>query len=114
MSQKFENAKELIGSEMGMYDSATGETVIADKCIDLTGFCPKSKQVIVKYANVKRGRVAQIINLYEKCDDIGVCVHYHINELTKESLAKDSVFENLSSSLGCSSLLLAKLIFAKS
>ena len=101
------------GSSLGLYDnnSKNGKSVIADKVIDVTPLCPKIKQCVIKYANVTRGRIAQICDWYEKGKDLGMCVHYHINEMTPETLAEDVVFAQRARVMGADALKLSKIIF---
>lgn len=105
--------KELIKAELGLYDnnSENESSVTADKIIDVTAICPKSARAIIKYANVKRGRIAQINNWYKKDVDMGTSVHYHINEMTTHSLALDEVFERTARVMGADPLTLSRLIF---
>lgn len=106
--------KDLIGSELGLYDnnSDNHSSVLADHVIDVTAICSNSARCIIKYANVKRGRIAQINNWYEQDKDLGSSVHYHINEMTPHELALDSVFTSTSRSMRVDPLVLAKIIFA--
>jgi hypothetical protein len=103
--------KEFKNSEMGMYDSATGKTVRAKKVIDLITKRDFEGQAVVKYANVKRGLIAQICQWYEKGKDLGMTVHYHINEMTMESLAADCVFEPHAKMIGYKPIDLARIIY---
>jgi hypothetical protein len=107
---------QFIGSELGLYDnnSPDHKSVIADKVIDVTDLCRDSKQVIVKYANVVRGRLAQICNLYEPGKDLGMTVHYHISQMSIADLAHDEVFVSHARSWGAVPYLLAKEIFSNS
>lgn len=108
-----ETLKTLKGSPLGLYDNnSTEETsVVADKVIDVTSMCPESRQCVIKYANVTRGRIAQICDFYEKGKDLGVCVHYHINEMTPVELAEDVVFASSAKMMGANNYDLAKIIF---
>lgn len=104
---------ELIGSGLGLYDSRSSEggSVVAYKVIDVTDICPNETQVVIKYANVTRGRIAQICTWYERGKDLGMCVHYHINEMTPETLASDEVFNRHATMFGVRPIKLSKVIF---
>lgn len=103
---------EFVGSKMGLYDWSPSGSIplLADKAIDVTYLCPDSKQCIIKYVNSVNGRLAQIIDCYEKGEDVGVFVHYSINGVKPENLAKDCVFEKRASIMGANALELAKTI----
>lgn len=103
--------KEFNNSEMGLYDSATGKTVYATKVIDLITKRNFEGQAVIKYTNVKRGLIAQICQWYEKGKDLGMTVHYHINEMTPESLADDSVFDTHAKMIGYKPIDLARIIY---
>ena len=100
-----------IKKAMSMYDSQTGKTLFAQKIVDLSEYCPESKQCIIKYTKVHRGLIAQINNLYQKGKDLGSSVHYFISEMSIAELAADVVFERLSKRMGCEVTILSNLIF---
>lgn len=79
-------------SELGLYDSDTGKTIYAYKAVDLTHLTPSSDQVIIKYAKAKQGLIAQIVDLYKKEEDMGITVHYFLNETSAKKLSEDEVF----------------------
>jgi hypothetical protein len=105
--------KELVGSPLGLYDSGSlnTESVTAEKVIDVTDICPKAKKVVIKYAKVTRGRIAQICNWYEAEKDFGSTLHYHINEMTVSDLANDEVFRRTAEGMGAIPPILASVIF---
>lgn len=98
-------------SPMGLYDSDTGKSLKAYKAVDLTYLCPGSKQFIVKYAKAKRGLIAQINDLYEPGNDLGVQVHYFLNETSAKKLSQDKVFEIRANIAGCDPYTLAVEIY---
>ena len=105
----------VVGSaspELGLYDSRTGGSVIAYRMFDATGMCPGSKRCVIKYADVARGRIAQICDWYEADKDLGATVHYHINEMTPKELAEDVVFARQARVMAVEADVLAKSIFA--
>lgn len=109
--EKLKVLKSFKRSELGMYDSGNGKSVKAYKVVDVTPLCKKSKQCVIKYANVIRGVIAQICDWSEPGKDLGVTVHYHINEMTAEKLAADEVFQSRALSMGALPFKLAQAIF---
>jgi len=103
----------LKGSSLGLYDSndAGFSTVKAYKVIDITSYCKVEnlEQVIIKYAKVKRGTIAQLSYGSNSCSTF---VHYHINEFTRKSLAQDIVFQQRGNILQIPSLTLSNLIYS--
>jgi len=104
----------VVGSaslELGLYDSRTGGSVTAYSMFDATGMCPGSKRCVIKYADVARGRIAQICDWYKADRDLGTTVHYHINEMTVKELAQDEVFARHAKMMAVEANVLAKSIF---
>lgn len=104
----------VVGSaspELGLYDSRNGNSVTAYKMFDATSLCTDSERCVIKYADVTRGRIAQICDWYKPDYDLGVNVHYHINEMTVEELANDEVFACQCRVMGADAITLAKAIF---
>ena len=97
--------------DLGLYDSANGKNVKAYKIVDATNLCSNSKKCVIKYANVIRGTIAQICDWYESKKDLGVCLHYHINEMTPDELINDDVFKIRCSLIGADPNMLAQFIF---
>ncbi len=81
-------------SPLGLYDnnSETGNSVLAYKVIDVTELLTDVEQVVIKYAKVTRGTIAQICDWYEKGKDLGLTIHWHIDNITPEQLANDEAF----------------------
>jgi hypothetical protein len=96
-------------SSLGLYDSANGQTVTADKVVDISYLCKRSKQVILKFANAERGRIVQICDLYETGVDMGMTIHYFVNEMTREQFENELKLR--ASILGCESTDLVQVIF---
>lgn len=105
------NVVGIANSELGLYDSRSGNSVTAYKMFDATSLCNDSKRCVIKYADVVRGRIAQINDWYEADTDLGTCVHYHINEMSVEGLANDQVFARQCRVMGAMPLVLAQAIF---
>lgn len=109
------DAPDLVGSSLGLYDnrSANEDSVLAIKAIDVTAMCPNAARCVIKYARVTRGLIAQICQAYEKGSDLGLTVHWHINEMQAKDLAADPVFFRHATSMGvCYPYDLAVVIFA--
>lgn len=111
---KVKEMPELVGKEMGLYDSANGATLYTDTAIDVTDWCPNAKQIVIKYTNAAGGRIAQICNWYKEGVDFGAIVHYFISEMTPIQLANDSVFESHARMFGVDPLLFSVVIFENS
>jgi len=82
--------KSIQKSSMGLYDSQTLKDVNSFKVIDATDLCPKTEQIIIKYGKAKRGLIAQVVDLYAKEKDSGMCVHYFLGETSAYLLSEDS------------------------
>ncbi len=87
--EKFKN------SSMGLYDnnSETQDSVLAYKVIDVTELLTDVEQVVIKYAKVTKGTIAQICDWYRKDEDLGTTIHWHIDGLTPYQLANDEPFK---------------------
>jgi hypothetical protein len=91
---------DFVKHELGLYDSSSGESIVAYKIIDATVLCPLSKRCVIKYAIDSIGKVAQINEWYDRDVDLGSSVHYHINNLTVHELSTDLVFMSFANKLG--------------
>ncbi len=100
-----------INPEMGLYDSGNGQTVKAYRFVDMSNLCPMAPRLLVKYADVVRGRIAQLCQWYEADKDVGITLHYHISLMTADELAKDEVFERTAIQVGAVPLALAQEIY---
>lgn len=100
-----------INPEMGLYDSVNAQTVKAYRFVDMSNLCHKAPRLLVKYADVTRGRIAQLCHWYEADEDLGSTVHYHISLMTADELAKDEVFERTAIVVGADPLALAQEIY---
>ncbi len=90
---------------MGLYDSATNETVYCDKVLVV------SKNCKVRYGSVKRGRIGQVVSLRPD-GGAGSMVHYHLNECSASYLWNDEVFKRFASMLELDPMELAIKIIA--
>lgn len=107
--KKMEILEKYKGSSLGMYDnnSQTQNSVLAYKVIDVTELLTDVEQVVIKYAKVTRGTIAQICDWYKKGTDLGLTIHWHIDHMTPEQLANDEVFN-----LRCKIFEVDALVFA--
>lgn len=108
---KLKLLKQRKWQDLGLYDSANGHSVLAYKVIDISTECKESAQVVIRYAKVERGTIAQILDAYTKGSTLGVLVHYHISEMSQHELENDGVFVNRASCMGIDRTHLAQIIF---
>lgn len=97
--------------ELNLFDSVTDKSVLAYKIVDASMLCPESATCVIKYADATRGRIAQICDWYDAKTDIGVNVHYHLNDSNPLQLSKDEVFVRRCSIMGANPTELASFIF---
>lgn len=72
----------------GLYDSATGDGLKAEKVVDVTGDCAGGgERVLVLYTTAKRGRIAQIAYPYPGEEYMGAHIHFFIDEPPCDSFA---------------------------
>jgi len=104
---------EYTGSSLGLYDSADPSvSITATKVVDASELCRDTERCVIKYASAIRGLIAQICDWYEKGRDLGATVHYFLDEMTPEKLARDEVFESCAENMGADPLELAEAIYA--
>lgn len=103
--------KTLQKSSVGLFDSDTNKSLKAYKAIDITDMCTDCEQLIIKYCKAKRGLIAQLSNLYEKEKDLGIQVHYFLNEKSAKTLSEDEVFKRMAKNCGCDAWELALTIY---
>lgn len=95
--------------ELRLYDSETGESVMACKIVDATHLCADSKRCVIKYAHAKRGVIFQICDWYEADKDLGTTVHYFLNEMSIEECVVELAVR--SAILGVNSIELTTFIY---
>jgi len=105
------DVQQVAKKEMGLYDSATGDSVLATKIVDATEFCRESKRCVIKYGEVKRGALFQICDWYEANEDMGATIHYFLDEQTPEQLSQCGGFELRAFLVGIHPLKLAEFIY---
>lgn len=96
---------------LDLYDSDNGKTIKSYKIVDATYLCKDSKRCVIKYADCTRGRIAQICDWYQSDYDLGVSLHFFINEMTFNELKKDTVFIRRCKVMECDPYCLAKFIY---
>lgn len=64
-----------------LYDSATGDSLIAERVVDITADCPKGERTILLFTRAKRGRIVQVNWPYENEKFMGARIHYFVDEL---------------------------------
>lgn len=97
--------------ELGLYDSANGKSIKAYKIADATTLTKESERCVIKYALAVRGVIAQICDWYKSDRDLGTTVHYFIDEMSVDELAKDEVFERHCRVMDAHALTLAHFIY---
>jgi hypothetical protein len=98
------------GNSIGLYDSATGESLVTRKAVDVTDDCPSGERTILLYTQAKRGPIVQICNPYEdEPAKMGMHVHFFIDELDRDNEIGE-VFASHASRLGHSAKSLLKLV----
>ena len=76
----------------GMYDSANGVSLVAERVVDITEDCPSGERTILLYTSAKRGPIVQIAHPYEGRKYMGPHIHFFINELGDEVAPRDDTF----------------------
>ena len=76
---------------VGLYDSDTGESLTAEKVVDVTEEC--GERTIFLYTRAKRGRIVQIVHPYEGEKYMGSHTHFFIDELSR--CDTDDTFQRL-------------------
>ena len=59
--------------DMGLYDSATGATLVPDKVVDITDLQTDRERVLLVYTKAERGRIVQLHR-------DGARIHYFLDE----------------------------------
>lgn len=65
----------------GLYDSDTGESLVAEKVVDATAACPSGERTILLYTRAKRGRIVQIVHPFTGEKYRGSHIHFFVDEL---------------------------------
>lgn len=107
-------AEGLIGSTMGLYDRTKNESIVAYKAIDVSDICPNETRVVIKYAKVTLGTIAQICSFYKKDVDLGITLHYDISLFKKEEWLTFPTFINMCKVMGANASELVEVIYANS
>jgi len=101
----------------GLYDSATGESCVTEKVVDVTEDCPRASdkdRCVFLYTRAKRGRIVQMARPYKDEKYMGMHIHFFVDELDHEMhvAPRDDTFGSLASQLGFSKPALRSLIEA--
>lgn len=76
----------------GLYDSANGVSLVAERVVDITEDCPSGERTVLLYTTAKRGPVVQIAHPYPNRKYFGSRIHFFINELGDEVAPRDDTF----------------------
>lgn len=103
----------LVGSELGFYDSYDPQwkPVVAVKVVDITAFCPKAIQAVLKYAQTANGPLVQLNHWREKGKDGGECTYYFYEKKGQKELADAVFFQMFANWWGIEPQELARLVF---
>lgn len=63
-----------------LFDSDTGDSLTAEKVVDITDIVPNGERTLLLFTRAKRGRIVQIAYPYEGHAYLGAYVHYFIDE----------------------------------
>jgi len=92
--------------KIGLFDSATDESLSTLKAVDITEDCPgvKKGEVLLLFTKAQRGRIAQIND--------GSKIHFFVEELDKEMKAapRDDTFGSTAKRLGLNKTQLRSII----
>lgn len=104
---------EFVGSPLGFYDSGDPKwrPVVAVKVVDITAFCPKTVQAVLKYAQTARGPLVQLNKWWEKGKDKGECTEYFYEKMGQKELADATFFRMFANWWGIEPKELARLVF---
>lgn len=85
----------------GLYDSATGEGLVAEKVVDVTDDVHNERTVLL-YTSAKRGRIVQITFPYPDEVYMGAHTHFFLDELQQPVRPQDDTFSSIAKRLGYS------------
>lgn len=77
----------------GLYDSANGRSLVAEKVIDITDDCPSKERTILLFTRAERGRIVQIAHPYDGEKYMGSQIHFFVDELNEPVPARDDTFQ---------------------
>jgi hypothetical protein len=76
----------------GLYDSDTGDSLVASKVVDITEDCPTGERTILLFTQAKRGRIVQVTHPYDGQKYMGANIHFFVDELHREVDPRDDTF----------------------
>lgn len=94
----------------GMYDSANGVSLVAERVVDVTEDCPSGERTILLYTTARRGPIVQIAHPYEGRKYMGSHIHFFINELGDEVAPRDDTFSSTAARAGMGRAAFRRLI----
>lgn len=65
----------------GLYDSANGVSMAAERVVDISEDCPSGERTILLYTRAQRGRIVQISHPYDNQPYMGSHIHFFIDEI---------------------------------
>lgn len=90
----------------GLYDSADGTTLMAEKVVDITDDCPARERTLLLYTKAKRGPIVQVAHPYDGQSYLGSTIHFFTNEMD----ARDESFAMTARRAGLTGFQFRKLI----
>jgi hypothetical protein len=100
----------------GLYDSATGESCVTEKVVDVTDDCPganKDSRCVILFTRDRHGRIVQVARPYKGRKYGGVSIHFFVDGLDRVMRnSRDDTFGRLASNLGLAKTKLYSLIVA--
>lgn len=110
MAKVLEITKEY---DIGLYDSATGESLKTEKAVDITEDCPKASErerVILLFTTAKRGRIVQIGRPYPGEVYMGAHIHFFVDELKRLVAERNDTFSREARIVGLTKAALLNLV----
>lgn len=68
----------------GLYDSDTGDDLVAERVVDITADCPSGRRTVLLFTRAKRGRIVQITHPWDGEVYFGSHTHFFVDELGRE------------------------------
>lgn len=95
---------------VGLYDSATGDSLKIEKAVDVSAVCADEEKTILIYMTAKRGRIVQILHPYPGCR-YGSAIHFFVDELSEDAVRPDDdTFAEMAERAGMSRATFQRLV----
>lgn len=94
----------------GLYDSATGISLVAEKVVDITDDCPSGERTILLFTRAQRGRIVQVAHPYPDQKFMGSHIHFFVDELRQFVQPRDDSFGSTARRAGLNRARFRKLI----